>query len=453
MAPTVLSSGTASRLLFQNTNTANSIPTFYFLNDANNNIIRNSIIESGNTSNGATGTILFGSGVVNGIGNSFNQLIGNEIRQLNPSTNTTFTTFPGNGIYSTGLSNLVPNRQNVVQNNSIYGFTNAGIYLNTNSEQWTVGSAGTTAAQGNRFYQIGNLTLTTTTGPIRAVQILAGDNHIIRYNSVYQQAGTLSSTKPIAGFYITAGNNLDISYNTMGGSNASGTGTTMPIVNTATSQGNLGFYISSGTTVASSIQGNVVKNIQIATTAANTGNYFYGFQVAGGLVNFGTVAGNFVGDSTAALGIQAGPVNSVLGMFLSAPGTGSVFTNNVVRNITSSSTLAAGQGLTGMQISGSNFYTVDRNRITQILNAAPSNVTAAASAVGMVVTNTSASLVVRRNKISDIRYTGTGASTATTFTEGMLLSGPVAGSLISENTLWNISSDAASNTVQEQCAD
>jgi len=127
------SGGSGRYLRFRNTNTSN--PVFTLMNDATNNTIRSSYIESPNTS---TGIILF-STTTGTTGNNNNTITDNVVRER-----TDVLGVPAYMIYSSGTSGK-DNASNTISNNEIANFSSYGVYLSTGSgDSWTV--------SGNSFY-------------------------------------------------------------------------------------------------------------------------------------------------------------------------------------------------------------------------------------------------------------------------------------------------------------
>jgi len=229
--------------------------TIRFINDAGNNIIRNTTIEGSGTA-AASGTIFFSTGTVTG---NDNNTIANAV--IRPAG----TNLPVNAIYSAGTSVTVDNSTNHITNNYIQDYFNPtvgsnGVFLTSNSSNWTISN--------NRFFQ--TATRTSTAGSThRAIHILTAsgiDYHIIN--------------------------------NTIGFAEAAGTGLT-------TYDGTVAIHfraieITVGSSVASSVQGNTVAGIAFSTSSGSTllPGIFSGISVLVGAVNIGNITPNIIGAAT-----------------------------------------------------------------------------------------------------------------------------------------------------------
>ncbi len=294
----------SNSLTISNTSTTGG-SALQFINDATSNTIKSCTFKSLFPS--AT------SGVINFLtttGTTGND--GNTIDLCNIDCGAAATASPTltarNGIYSAGTTTSVAfnNSGNTISNCNIFNFFAAaaatnGIFISTGNTDWTISN--------NSFYQTATRTATTA-ATHTAINI------------------TNSAT----------GNNFLVSGNSIGGDspNALVTISKWTLTGALTNVFN-GINLSVGTTTASSVQGNTIKNLSIQS--ASTANEFVGVNVTAGNVNIGTVTGNIIGSTgvsatSAALSsitlLQSTSNGGVgCGIFTSSTGTVNISNNSV----------------------------------------------------------------------------------------------------------------------------
>lgn len=314
--------GSGSFFTFRNTSTA--APTIGFINDAQNNTLRNSIIESGNTATSATlgGAILIGStNVVNGNGNDNNTITNCEIRDRSDVAGT-----PTIGINCVGNSTgtfAQFNNNVTISNNNIHDW-----FLANNSSQFGLqmgaGNSGFTIS-GNSFYQTITRTQTVSGAITRAINI--------------------SFTTTVA----TNGGHT-ITDNFIGGTAPGATGgdMTYTVSGAGVSQVFTGISVVSGL-IPNSIQNNTISKIDYTTNSPTAAaSMFLGINLGQGIFNIGNIAGNTIGASTGNGAIKitlnaGGAVNSFLAGILAA-GVNGYFNiqNNTIGGITIGGTTTTG---------------------------------------------------------------------------------------------------------------
>jgi hypothetical protein len=252
-------SGGGRYLRFRNNNSSN--PAIALINDAQNNTIRNTIIESNNTI-GATvntgGAINIGnSNVIDGSGNDNNLIAYNEIRDRSDVTGT-----PASGIYAGGSTSslAIYNDNNSIIGNIIHDFfsataTHQGILVGTGNSRFTIDS--------NSFYQTSPRVITTsgiTTRGIVIAQSSSIDNYG-GYNIRNNYIGGTSANGGTNGAYWTVSSSGSITNNFNG-------------INVTTG------------TLPTEISGNVIKNIDYTTVAPTAGaTQFVGIVTVQGIYN------------------------------------------------------------------------------------------------------------------------------------------------------------------------
>ena len=237
--------GQGKNLTFRNINVSGQV--FRFINDATYDTIKSCIIEGCGTSTSYASIYIYTS-ATGTLGNSYNVISGNDIRDLS-----TTAARPYNAIYSYGTS-TAPNNSNTICDNNIFNYTYYGVYIGStgNGGNWTIAR--------NSFYY--NNTTALSTG----------------LYSIYFYPGATANSNMIYGNFI-------------GGQapNCGGTALT-------TSASFYGIYAYSfGTSVKSYIRKNTIKNI----TLTNTGAYgFYGIYIyTGGTAD---IDSNTIGDPSVA---------------------------------------------------------------------------------------------------------------------------------------------------------
>lgn len=278
-------------------------PTVTFINDANNDVVKNSVVEGVNTGS-SSGTILFSTSTGT-LGNSFNTISGCDIKQRADSTIT-----PANAIYSSGSATAL-NANNTISNCNVFNFTSAGVNV-------------------------------TATG--------VGDNWVVNNNHFYQ---TAARTTAITGVSILGGRNgIVVTNNFFGGTAPNAGGTHL-----VTSQNFTGFTVNAGTTTPALIQGNTVKNIR-STISAFTASY--GIYLLAGAA---TIDNNTIGSSNVSERVEANGDNYALRVTSAAAVTTS---NNVVTNMGTAPVAPTGQYYFGLAFDGAGSNTILNNTISNM---------------------------------------------------------------------------------------
>ena len=234
--------------------------TIRLIGGATNNTVKRCNIQGSSTgaTGVATGNVLISTSTVAG-GNSTNTITLNNIGPAGAN-------LPTKGVVGLGTA-ANPNTGNIIDSNNVFDFfgtgaaNTSGINVAANNNTWTISN--------NRLYQTAPRTFT---GASRYVGISIA----------------------------SAGNSFTITGNTIGFGGPTGVGTTTISGGTNTFRGLDITNVS--TTVATSIQGNVISGISQTTDNANntssTSGAFVGISMASsfnGLFNVGNVTGNRIG--------------------------------------------------------------------------------------------------------------------------------------------------------------
>jgi len=331
-------------------NTSASAATIQFIGDASNNTVRYCTLKGSSTVS-TEGVIFFSTGTTTG--NDNNAITYNNITNNGGSR-------PYNTIYSVGSSAAIMNTGNTVSNNQFYNFlsragTSFGINLGNYNSDWTI--------SGNSFYDNELPTFIPTA---------AGTYYIIYVN-------------------YNLGNNFTISGNYIGGRDANCGGTAWTKTN-AYDNPFYGINLNCGTTTASTVTGNIIRNISWSNSGAGA---WYGIS-AGGSVNVGTTSGtgNTVGGSVT---YSARATNSSFhGILTSTSGTNSVNYNTVSGISCSNSPVTNVQSVSGLRFIGTSALTVNNNTIANITNnstAATSTTTAMSYSGGTTLSTVSGNFI------------------------------------------------------------
>lgn len=423
--------GAGSFLTFRNT--SNATPTIGFINDAQNNTVRNCIIESGNTSTAtlSAGAVFFGT--TTGLqGNDNNTITANEIRDRSDVAGT-----PAIAIQCTGTttSPAHANSGNTISNNNIHDW-----FLANNASQFGINIVtGNTnfSITGNSFYQTVTRSHTAAGAVTRAINI---------NNAV--------AATTIGGF--------DVSGNFIGGTAPGATGGdwTLTVSGAGVSHTFSGISVTTGL-LPTSIQNNTIRKINYTTNTPTVAtNVFLGISVIQGIFNIGTITGNTIGSSTVNGSITltintGGSFSNFLAGILAAPINGYAnIQNNTIGGWTIGGTVTTGAAIIPqyIQIQGTpaQDFSVSNNLIgsTTTANSIQNNATAAPTvsfAIRLLIT-TGPAVTISNNTIQNI----TDLSAATTSADyGILLINQVGGNApltITNNTISNFIGNAFAGT-------
>ncbi|WP_395748319.1 beta strand repeat-containing protein [Prosthecobacter sp.] len=249
--------GTAKQLTLANTSTSGV--ALRFINEGSNNTISYITLQGVNTS-ASSGTVVF-STTTGTNGNDNNTLDTCDIRDG--------ATTPTNGIWAlgTGTTTASNNSGNVITNCNIFNFyrstavITSGLSLTSGNTNWTI--------SGNSFYQ------------------------------TVSRAGVATTVRAI---YLsnTSTNSHTVSGNFIGGSAAGAGGTAWTSTGTTAAYNFVGIWLRVASNVATSVQGNTIKNFSWSTagTATSQPGVWAGIYVESGMSNIGTVTGNTIGSGT-----------------------------------------------------------------------------------------------------------------------------------------------------------
>ncbi|MGB7923587.1 MAG: Calx-beta domain-containing protein [Pyrinomonadaceae bacterium] len=396
--------------------------TIRFIADASNNTVTNCSIQGSSSSTLATiaGTILFSTGTTTG--NDNNIISNNDIGPAGAN-------LPSKAIMASGTSSAIENDNAMITGNNIFDFflpgsSLSGINILTGNEAWTISN--------NKFYQTATRTFTTTA---------------LRYAAI-----TLNNT---TGAFTVSGNII-------GFGAANGTGTTTI---TGSSNEFRGIDIPNvNTTVATSVQGNVISGINQTSSRAVTANIgqgiFAGIQYGvngasftDGLVTVGNVTGNTIGslDGSSTIVINATsvtastiPVVAIMDVSFRA----SNISNNNIGAITIQST-GTTTGFRGIYINTGTalLATVNNNTIGGTNAAGAITDTQVGSYSMFGIQSAAPNLSATGNTIRNMSGASNGA--ALIVSAGILASGATGASTISQNTIHSLSnaSGAAANSI------
>lgn len=344
-----------------------------FVNDASNNTLQYVTINSGNVT-ATSGTIVFGGS---------NKSTGNDNNLIDNCLIGRSTTSPRFAIYSAGTSGTVNNNGNTISNSSIFdyfaaGVNSAGIYLASNSSDWTI--------TGNKFYQT-QARIVTSGSTHRGIHITTsnGSGYVITNNTI--------------GFGDNSGS---------GFSTYTGTGTRFVAMDLTTS--------TATAAIASSIQGNIIGGISISATTGTTTapGVFTGIFNSTGKVAIGNVLGNQIGIGGINATITTSTSGTIYGIY-SASTADPVISNNTVSNLVLTSTVATvACNVTGIYSSGGTNMTISNNTIggstTNALVSGTAGVTTGATAITGIDVGSVTNLSINGNAVSYLRNNASNGS-------------------------------------------
>jgi len=129
--------------------------------------------------------------------------------------------------------------------------------------------------------------------------------------------------------------------------------------------------IQAGTTTASNVQGNTIKNFSLSNSSSDSSN-FYCINVSGGSLNLGTTTGNTIGDTTGtgSITFSIGTFShaSLYGICITTDGTVDCRNNNI-GSITTEGSSSSGPPIYGIYKSGSGATTINNNLIGSTVTA------------------------------------------------------------------------------------
>ena len=421
-----------SSLTFINNSTQLSASCVNFTSGAQFNILRKCTLLGSSVST-TSGVITFGAAGTS-LGNSNNQVLDNNIGDAPGGT-------PANGIYSQGTT--LNNGFNTVTGNNIYnyfqpGMATAGILLSTNSNAWRL--------EGNHFYQ--TVARTFSAGFIhRAILVADGSNTVILSNVI-------------------------------GGSAADGSGL-YELSGSATRF--TAIEVSAGSSLATFIDGNIVRNIQLTTTsgAGAPQGIFCGIYITGGRTTVGTFLPNTIGalDGNGSIKIIPSTGGGVVtGINYNGSSDLIDIENNVVGSIDLTPTGVLSGNVFALQVIGAGgaFMTIKNNTlggnashsirigtkgtttgngiIRGIFTNSPGSMNISGNLIQNLTHNSSSAtalfraiecqtgtLTIRGNSINNVAAEGTSTSVATQEGIGILISTAFPDVVIDSNTISNLS--------------
>jgi trimeric autotransporter adhesin len=377
-------------LRFRNTGT--SQPTFGFINDATNNVIRDCFIEGSNiasTSNATPPGVIYFGGTTGTTGNDDNQIINNQIRDRSDAPGV-----PLYGIFSAGTL-VSPSHYNsgvLISNNEIFniGAINANPAANPLSLFCAAGSHAWTISN-NHFYQV---------DPIATAVAITPHNIIVSTAS--------------------AGDGFIINGNVCGGSTMNAGGS--PWTVTGLGSFNVGHYairVNTAANNANTISNNRVANISLSQTPTSSSFNIFGIFLEAGICN---VTGNIIGDTTGTHSIilnTSGTIATQSELISFRSPQGGSIDNNIMGGMKVMGTATGTMTLTGLNISAvttTNPLSVKNNKIGSILSADnmlidPTNLTTISISNGILNACASPSVInIDSCEVSSITSNSTGSS-------------------------------------------
>ncbi len=373
--------------------------TIRFINDASNNTLKYCSFKGSETD--ASSGILFFSTTTFINGNDGNTISNNNI------TSSVTANRPSNAIYSAGTSGK-ENNGNIISNNYFYDFLNRsaasnGILLSSNTTAWTI--------DGNSFYETASF-IPTASATYNVIQIsnTFGNGFIVTNNYI---GGNSALCGGAAWMKTNAANNIFTALN-----------------------------LNVGTTTASSVQNNTIKNFNWSNSSNAT---WTAISLLGGNVNIGTTTGNTIGAATGTGSVSVtGATNGqyVYGINITSTGTVDCRNNTIGSIIVNNGATLAGNfyGINKTATTGTT--TISNNDIGSSTTANSINASSASTANAQVVYGIynagTGTIAISNNTISKLNNGTTNTSVGTL---GMIngitsLNGTIT---ISNNTIYDLS--------------
>ncbi|HNR19063.1 MAG TPA: T9SS type A sorting domain-containing protein [Bacteroidia bacterium] len=375
-------------LIIDNTNAAASNGTIRFINDAQNNVVRNCTIKGSSVAANA-GVVFFSSAAGTNGGNDNITVENNVIRESSNGD-------PIFGIVSFGTSGAPQskwNSNNAVLNNQLVNCFYAsaticgGIHLtNGANENWTI--------SGNSIYW------TNTKNTVAAFDYWYG----IRITG-------------------SNGTGFNITNNYIGGTSANCSGTPMSFASTSNGNKLVGMQLLVSSVVGSAnVQGNTIANIVLnSNSSKSTSPYlFSGINVESGNVLIGTASPNIIGSSTATGSIVVNVASNAGGVVAGIANNTALSNCSIANNFISGISLTNAPVISTARVSFYGVYinggtaTVTDNIIgsSTIANSILNSTGNLAGANGFYTMGifqanvTGSAAVIRNNTISNVAYNG-----------------------------------------------
>lgn len=390
--------GAGKFLTFRNVSTA--APTIGFLNDAQNNTVRNAIIESGNTAVTAllTGVVNIGAtNVSNGKGNDNITITECDIRDRSDIAAT-----PARGIHCDGFSagTIAQYNDNItISNNNIYNWflvnaTSLGISIGAGNSDFTI--------TGNSIYQTAPRTNTAAGGVIRGINI--------QFPSTVNSNGGHTIANNFIGGTAPGATGGDMTFTVTG----AGTIQTFPVI-----------AVSTGLK-PNSIQNNTIRKIDFTTNSPTGGTTFFSaINLTQGIFNVGTITGNTIGAATG---------NDAIKININAGGTATSFIAGIIGFGTSGYFNIQNNTIGGITIGGTATSSIIPQFI-QVQNTPAQNTIISNNLIGSLTTPNSNNITFATAPVSSFGI----RSTITSGVETIIQNNTIQNTMVSSTATNNVS--------------
>ena len=421
---------------------ASGVATVRLFNDAMNNTIQRTTLQ-GSGGGAASGTIMFGTGMVTGNDN-------------NTISNCIITDAPGglpvNGIVSTGTAVATQeNSNNTISGNQVSNYfspalSSTGITVGAGNTDWTI--------INNKFFQTAARAVTTANLFHRVVFVSSGSNHTINGNTIGFAGNTATGAYTITGAFSTRFVGIELAHAATGNATVQNNTIAGIVFGTSSNVGSAtvpagiwcAINITSGITNAGTVNitGNTIGSTSstgsVVVTPSGSGPWMVAITCAStGTVN---IAGNVFG------GIELTPTAALSGTFMAIQTQGAAgnvtVTNNIIGNTLPLSIKVGTLGTTtGSGIIRAIFNTnagtvnITRNTIRNLAHLSSSSL-----GLFRAVECQQGTANVSANNISNISTAGTATSVSTPGGAGILFTSALTGCVIDSNTIYNLGATA-----------
>ncbi len=356
-------------------NSSTSGYVFKFINDATYNKIEYCNVSGVNTA-ANNGSIWFSTGAASGTGNEYNQINYCEIYDG--------ATKPTNAIYSLGDATV--NNDITINGNYIYNYfssstSHSGLLLSDYNTKWII--------TNNKFYQTS------------AIDIGAAVTH-----RVIDIEYTLS-----------AGNDFTITGNTIGGNQSNNSGTYDFTGHATASNSFTAIYLKVGTSTASTIHSNTIKNIKLTdvrqTATTSVEGMFNGIAILAGSANIGASGNkNVIGSNSSTSSISFNCVAAdarIFGIYCNSTGTVNISYNDIGGIGTTDQAITTATQLYGIYNHSAGTITIANNTIDS-LRCGGASTTSAAHLLYGIFNRGATAIDISNNTISKCIVYSTGAA-------------------------------------------
>lgn len=334
------------------------------------------------------------------------------------------------GLISIGSSSLTTgNDDNIIYGNNINGheYLGAGI----SATQVAINLIGTSGKSNDRTIISRNLIHDFTFYGVLQNATGAGDNTVLDSNSFYMSASSGVPASQSSSYYcisLSGGNGHSVTNNFLGGTGpeASGDNSNQTIAQPLIR----GIYLNVGNTIATNVQGNIIRKFTTSSVTTTSGGSNVGIEVGAGRVDIGTTSRNTISDNN--ISTRNGFIRA---MYIVSNDTIKIH-NNTIAYLTNTNTVTAGGACWAMYTVGSGFLSIQNNDFSYIKSSAKNTDANFPGCIGIINDNNHANVTIKGNSFN---YLGINNSPATNTWASAIIMNPSGGTgsgTISKNLIF-----------------